>query len=342
MSYHLVPATLIPGFIALCAQYGINPDAASRRAGLLPQLLTDPQAALTVVQLDALICAMQDELQDPAFALRLGELIRVDLLQIVGSLVVTAPTPRDALSQFIRFKKLVHPVGELLMREDELGAQLIFREPKDQGMSGRFHYAEMYLAGIMTVTRALVRRDIRVYRVEFRHDAEGYRDECKRVFGTDDVVFGAEEDRVIFERDVLDEPLPGRFPDYHRQIEQLAARRLAELPDAENMSAAVLRFLEETIGRRVVGMEDVAKHLNVTLRTLQRRLKDENNTYAALRDSIRFRYAQKYLADPGMDMESIAAALGFSETANFYPAFRRWSGMSPGEYRRRQQSQPTA
>jgi len=97
----------------------------------------------------------------------------------------------------------------------------------------------------------------------------------------------------------------------------------------------VLRFLEEQIGRRVVGMDDVARHLDMTLRTLQRRLKEENATYAALRDSVRYRYAQKYLNDPGMDMESIAAALGFSETANFYPAFKRWSGMSPGEFRKR-------
>lgn len=335
MSYRFVPATLVPGFIALCAQYGISPDAVSRRAGLLPQLLTDPQAVLTVTQLDALICAMQDELDDPAFALHLGEFIRVDLLQIVGSLVVTAPTPREALAQFIRFKKLVHPVGDLILREEDRHALLIYRESDDEGVSGRFRYAEMYLSAIVNIARSLLRRDIRVYRVDFRHPAPAYLDECRRVFGTDDIRFGAADNIAIFEHDVLDEPLPGHFPDYHRQVEQLAARRLAELPDAGNMSAAVLRFLEENIGRRVVGMEDVARSLNVTLRTLQRRLKDENNTYAALRDSVRFRYAQKYLADPGMDMDSIAAALGFSETANFYPAFKRWSGMSPGEYRRR-------
>lgn len=335
MSYRFVPATLVPGFIALCAQYGISPDAVSRRAGLLPQLLTDPQAVLTVTQLDALICAMQDELVDPAFGLHLGEFIRVDLLQIVGSLVVTAPTPREALAQFMRFKKLVHPVGELVLREQDRHAELIYREGKDEGVSGRFRYAEMYLSAIISIARSLLRRDIQVYRVTFRHAAPAYADECRRVFGTQDVRFGAPEDSAVFERDVLDEPLPGHFPDYHRQIEQLAARRLAELPDADTLSSAVVRFLEASVGQRVVGMEDAARHLNVTLRTLQRRLKEENTTYAALRDSVRFRYAQKYLADPGMDLDSIAAALGFSETANFYPAFKRWSGMSPGEYRKR-------
>ncbi len=334
MSYNFVPNSLIPGFISLCAQYGVSPDLVSRRAGLLPQLLTDPQAVVTVAQLDALICAIQDELKDPAFGVHLGEFIRVDLLQLVGTLVVTAPTPREALGQFIRFKKLVHPVGELLLQEDDRVARLIFREGGSEGISGRFRYAEMYFTAIICIARSLVRRDIRVYRVDFRHDGSGWRDELVRALGTTDIRFSAEENIACFERDLLDEPLPGHFPEYHRQIEQLAARRLAELPDGGDTAAAVLRFLEEQIGRRVVGMEDVAKHLDVTLRTLQRRLKDENTTYAALRDSVRYRYAQKYLRDPGMDMESIAAALGFSETANFYPAFKRWSGMSPGEFRR--------
>lgn len=335
MSYKFVPNTLIPGFIALCAQYGISPDVASRRAGLLPQLLTDPQAVLTVTQLDALILAIQDELKDAAFALHMGEFIRVDLLQLVGSLVVTAPTPREALAQFIRFKKLIHPVGELLIREEGRSAHIVYRISNDEGVSGRFHYAEMYAAAIISIARAILRRDIKVYRVTFTHNGNAYRDEAERIFGTRDIVFNAEENVASFERDLLDEPLPGHFPEYHRQIEQHAARRLAELPDGGNTSGAVLRFLEEQIGRRVVGMEDVAKQLDMTLRTLQRRLKEENTTYAALRDSVRYSYAQKYLKDPGMDMESIAASLGFSETANFYPAFKRWSGMSPGEFRKR-------
>lgn len=340
MSYRFVPNTLVPGFIALCSQYGISPDAVSRRAGLLPQLLTDPQAVLTVAQLDALILAMQDERADPAFAVHLGEFIRIDLLQLVGSLVVTAPTPREALAQFIRFKKLVHPVGDLILREEGRTASLIYREAADEGVSGRFHYAEMYFAAIISIARGLLRRDITVYQVAFTHDASAWRAELARVLGTGDIVFGAAENIASFERDLLDEPLPGHFPEYHKQIEQLAARRLAELPDGATMSAAVLRYLEEQIGRRVVGMEDAAKHLDITLRTLQRRLQEENTTYAALRDSVRFRYAQKYLTDPGMDMESIAAALGFSETANFYPAFKRWSGMAPGEFRRRHAASP--
>lgn len=340
MPYPFVPNTLIPGFIALSAHHGISFDRVSRRAGLLPQLLTDPQAVLTVSQLDALIVAMQDELGDPAFALHMGEFLRTDLLQLVGSLVVTAPTPREAFAQFVHFKNLIHPVGKLLLRDNDTTADIVYRESSHEGVSGQFHYAEMYMAAFISIARTLIRRDILVHRVALTHDASDYRHELKRLFLTDHIQFNAEENTLTFDRHLLDEPLSGHFPEYHQQIKQLAAQRLAALPVGAAASTSVMSFLEAHIGNHTIGMEDVAKHLGITLRTLQRRLKNENTTYAALRDGVRYRHAQQYLQNPDMDMEQIATALGFSETANFYPAFKRWSGMAPGEFRRRHTSKP--
>ena len=97
----------------------------------------------------------------------------------------------------------------------------------------------------------------------------------------------------------------------------------------------VVKAIEYKIGYAVFSMQDIAKELNMTPRTLQRRLKDEGTSYAQLRDSVRCRFAEEYLRDPTMDMATIAASLGFSEPANFYAAFKRWLGMSPGEYRKK-------
>ncbi len=341
MSYPFVPNTLIPSFITLSANRGVSLDRVSRRAGLLPQLLTDPQAVLTVTQLDALIVAMQDELQDPAFALHLGEFLRTDLFQLVGSLINTAPTPREAFAQFVHFKNLIHPAGILSLREDRETADMLYRESAHEGISGRFLYAEMYMAAFISIARSLLRHDIQVYRVTFTHDASAYRDELKRIFLTDDFIFNADENALTFERSLLDERLSGHFPEYHKQIKKLATQRLAALPaGSTTTSTAMMKFLEEHIGDDTVVMEDFAQQLGITLRTLQRRLKQENTSYALLRDAVRYRHAQQYLLDPNMDMEHIAAALGFSETANFYHAFKRWSGMVPSEFLRRHAATP--
>lgn len=340
MPYPFVPNTLIPSFITLSAHRGISLDRVSRRAGLLPQLLTDPQAVLTVTQLDALIVAMQDELEDPAFALHLGEFLRTDLFQLVGSLISTAPTPREAFAQFVHFKNLIHPAGILSLREDGETAAMLYRESTHEGVSGRFRYAEMYMAAFISIARSLLRHNIPVYRATFTHDPGAYRDELKRIFLTDDFIFNADENALTFARSLLDEPLSGHFPEYHKQIKKLATQRLAELPAGSTTSTAMMKFLEEHIGDDTVLMEDFAQQLGITLRTLQRRLKQENTSYALLRDAVRYRHAQQHLLDPNMDMESIAAALGFAETANFHHAFKRWSGISPGEFRRRHVMSP--
>ncbi len=74
----------------------------------------------------------------------------------------------------------------------------------------------------------------------------------------------------------------------------------------------------------------------MTARTLQRRLSDEGVQFARLRDQVRMEYACRRLRSGDCDMPELARWLGFSDTANFYHAFRRWTGLAPGAYRRNQ------
>jgi AraC-like DNA-binding protein len=77
----------------------------------------------------------------------------------------------------------------------------------------------------------------------------------------------------------------------------------------------------------------VAQALHLSERTLQRRLQEEGTSYQQLLDDTRRELAQQYLATPRMTLLEIAYLLGFSEPSNFFRAFRRWFGKTPGEYR---------
>ena len=81
-------------------------------------------------------------------------------------------------------------------------------------------------------------------------------------------------------------------------------------------------------------MDHVATHLGVPGRTLRRKLRDEETSFRDLFDQSRAEVAIKYLRDTEMTVDDIARALGFSETANFRHAFRRWNHASPKEVRR--------
>lgn len=95
----------------------------------------------------------------------------------------------------------------------------------------------------------------------------------------------------------------------------------------------VTRHLEARLGEAPVGVEDIAGLFNMTGRTLQRRLRQERASFAELRENLRRGQARRLLADPAVDMGEVARRLGFSDTANFYHAFRRWENRTPGAYR---------
>jgi AraC-like DNA-binding protein len=77
----------------------------------------------------------------------------------------------------------------------------------------------------------------------------------------------------------------------------------------------------------------VAERMNMSTRTLRRRLKDEGSSYRELLDEIRFGLAKEYLGKTNLSMEEICRLLGYSESGNFSHAFRRWSGQSPRQWR---------
>ncbi|MGD9601037.1 MAG: AraC family transcriptional regulator ligand-binding domain-containing protein [Gammaproteobacteria bacterium] len=88
-------------------------------------------------------------------------------------------------------------------------------------------------------------------------------------------------------------------------------------------------------GRALPTLDEVAAHLHLAPRTLIRRLRRLGTTYQAITDDFLRMRAAELLANDGIRIKEVAAALGFHNPANFGKAFKRWFGVSPGGYRAR-------
>ena len=80
-------------------------------------------------------------------------------------------------------------------------------------------------------------------------------------------------------------------------------------------------------------MEHVAQALNTIPRTLRRRLKQENTSFAELRDEVRQTLAEEYLSGPRLSVEQVAERLGYSGPTSFINAYKRWYGKTPSANR---------
>jgi AraC-like DNA-binding protein len=109
---------------------------------------------------------------------------------------------------------------------------------------------------------------------------------------------------------------------------------LAKLPEVEGVSERVLQALQRRVGHAPMAIEYIASDLNLSKRTLQRRLQQQEASFAQLRDSLRFHYAIQYLIDDHMSVDSVSSSLDFSDRTSFTNAFKRWTNLSPSVFRK--------
>ena len=95
-------------------------------------------------------------------------------------------------------------------------------------------------------------------------------------------------------------------------------------------------IIRELLPIRYPTIDHVAHLLGVPVRTLQRRFQKNGISYSELVEETRCELAIRLLAEPGMPVAAVARALGYADPSSFSRAFRRWTGMAPKAYRRRQ------
>ncbi|MFO1369682.1 MAG: helix-turn-helix domain-containing protein [Marinagarivorans sp.] len=108
----------------------------------------------------------------------------------------------------------------------------------------------------------------------------------------------------------------------------------AALPEVYGVPARVLEVLQRRVGRLGLSIGEVADDLNLSKRTLQRRLQQHTINFADLRDQVRFHHAINYLIHQELSIDSISTALDFSDRTSFTNAFKRWTGLSPSTFRK--------
>ena len=161
-----------------------------------------------------------------------------------------------------------------------------------------------------------------------------------RYFGCP-VRFGAEENAFLLSREDADSPLPSSNKQLATVFDKMLGEELAQLDKSDVVArcrAAVLEHL--TSGE--ASAEDTAKQLHMSPRTLQRKLAEVRLTYQQLVDDTRKDLALRYIADVKRSVSDITFSLGFSQPSAFTRAFKRWTGLSPTDYRESRSSGETA
>jgi AraC-like DNA-binding protein len=91
--------------------------------------------------------------------------------------------------------------------------------------------------------------------------------------------------------------------------------------------------IQKKLAGRRPRMQDVARELNISSRTLQRRLQDAGYNFQQVLEEARHQLARYYLANSLLELTEAAYLLGYEDSNSFVRAFRIWEGVPPAQWR---------
>jgi AraC-like DNA-binding protein len=147
------------------------------------------------------------------------------------------------------------------------------------------------------------------------------------------VTYGNEREKFYFSKEEFEERLPGYVPEILEASSQIVEEYLQSL-DQSKVATDVRRLLIQMLPSGKADQDKVASRLYRSTSTLQRQLSAEGTSYRDLLESTRRGLAEKYLRDGKHTQAEIAYMVGFSDQSNFARAFKRWTGMSPGQFQK--------
>ena len=315
-----------------CARLGLDTAQILEAAKLNSATIEDPDARISVQQVEALWKKAYELSNDPNLALHAVEVLPFGAYRVIDFLASSAPTVGAALAKVSDYFPLINEVVRLPFAVGDRHVTFAVEAPSHPSAITR-PYAEYTLAAVFLRTRIATNQPYRLMRVEFTHTRPADISEHERIFECP-VRFGAETCQMVMARDAWDTPGMGDNSTLFSVLDTHAKMLLDQLPKPADLVGRVREAIEAELRGGNSSLESVARQLAMSPRTLQRRLRDHGVLFNDVQDAMRFRAAKSYLAKGDVAGTEVAYLLGFAEQSSFNRAFKRWSGQTPTDYRR--------
>lgn len=318
------------------SKYGIESEALLYGSGIQPHDLSDPEMFISPRQEMKVFRRIVELIPDPKLGLHVGRNYNISANGKVAIPAMFCDTFLDFIKMMFRYIEVTLAYFRYDLSVKGNLAYLKKEELIDLGDLRRF-VTDRELMSVYMMACGALGSPLLIHEVRLAYPKPEYASYVQEVFSCP-VTFGADENVITFDKRFLAQPLPMANPLARNAYEKECRRvslRLKEQGSTLDKILQELMFQEEGIPT----LEQLARRLNVSPRTLRRHLTSEGTSYKALVNGMRKQKALDLLNTTGYSIERIAAELGYSDVPNFYHAFKGWTGTVPGEYRKKKDPQ---
>lgn len=266
----------------------------------------------------------------PEIGLILGQRADFESIGIVFQLAINCKTVRESLLHTVRYSNLANEACIAGFREGKE-----FAEWSMQYINSKYiciPLIEFESCQGLKICKSVLGKEFKPVRIEFQHSPPDYIDKYHQVFRAP-LLFNEEKSAIVFRKEYLDMPNPNPQPYLKGLLTRHADKIQKEIEKNKLFQDKVRKIVLRRLESGSLNLEVIAKELNVSSRSIYRKLKSENTSYKDLLSEVRKQLAQDYLKEASLSINDISFKLGFSESSAFHRAFKRWFGTNPGQYR---------
>ena len=327
---HSCAAFWVKGVAETLAAAKLDVVALLAEAGLNAAAMSDPDSRFPTERVSLLWELAVARSGNPAIGLVNWNIVKPASFDVLAYTMMSSPSLRSMLERVVRYVGVVSDAASFVLTEDPEGCRMTLELFGGGNPVPRQRF-EFDLVTLVSFCRWVTNRDLRPLALELRFpppaDLQPYEDAFKCSFH-----FNAPANALLFASSDLILPLPTAHPllaEMHERITSEHLRRLDHAQTSSQVRTAIVRRLPDGEPRR----SEIARVLEMSERTLQRRLEAERTSFQRLMDDTRRELAEQYLGQADLSLVDVAYLLGFGDQSSFFRASKRWFGTSPRHYR---------
>lgn len=328
--------TTLSSVSALLAQtllgLGHDPAPLLMKAGIASGDVGNPTKRIPTIRMQTLWRLALQETGDPALGLVVARQFQPAVLHGLGFACLASDTLHDVLRRLVRYSRILIDMPDFQLQETEITTDLLVQTP-DLGPDFVHAAMDMGMAIFLRICQITEGTDILPEHTCLARPTPANTTPYKTVFGPN-IDFEADTNSLCFDKALAHAPLATAHPELARLNDQTVIDYLARY-DRNNITMQVRSRIIEQLPDGRPSQGDIAFKLNTSLRSLQRKLREQDTSFKELLSNTQQELALVYIRDSNRSIGEITFLLGFSEPSNFTRAFKRWTGQSPAEYRER-------
>ena len=271
---------------------------------------------------------------DKNIGLHLANVVPVYRGQVLEYLFLSSPNFGDGLRRAQNYQRLVTDAMQFELKVDGGEARVVLNFCGD-GEAELRHRDECFMRFLQRYFDAVTDGAFEAREINLSHEPQGDIDEYQRHFNCP-VHFGAAEQSLVFDSQILSTPSSHAEPDLLKLHEKVASKQLERL-SRQDVVGEVKQVIAEVLELGQPSLESVAERLGMNERVLRSRLTEAGTSFNQVLADYRCVLAKRLLARTDESIADVVYLTGFSEPSTFYRALKRWTGLTPIEYRQQKQ-----